>query len=110
MNHTGTIVAVDEESFSAEVLQARLPVLVEFGAPWCPPCRALAPVVESVAREFLGRLKVVSLDADESAALAEQFRVCSIPTSILIKGGEEVGRIQGAVPRAKLVQLVSPHL
>ena len=104
------MIPVDDANFRAEVLGAREAVLVKVSTPWCGPCRALAPVVEAIAREFEGRVKVVALDAERSPGIAEVYQVRAFPTVILVKDGQEVGRQVGAVPRARLVALFEDHL
>jgi thioredoxin 1 len=102
--------AVTSGNFTAEVLQSPLPVLVDFWAAWCGPCRAVAPTVEALAVEYAGKLKVVKLDVDESGDVAGQFGVQSIPTLILFKGGQPVERLIGAVPKPAIVSKIQPHL
>ena len=102
--------AVTSVNFAAEVLQSPLPVLVDFWAAWCGPCRAVAPTVEALANEYAGKLKVVKLDVDESGDVAGQFGVQSIPTLILFKGGQPVERLIGNVPKPAIVSKIQQHL
>jgi thioredoxin 1 len=102
--------AVTSENFTTEVLQSPLPVLVDFWAAWCGPCRAVAPTVEALASEYAGKLKVVKLDVDESGDVAGQFGVQSIPTLILFKGGQPVERLVGNVPKPAIVSKIQQHL
>jgi thioredoxin 1 len=102
--------AVNDQNFDAEVLQSGTPVLVDFWAPWCGPCRAVAPTVDAIATEFSGKLKVVKLNTDESGEVAMKYGVTSIPTLMVFKGGEMVERVLGNRPKADLVHLVSRHL
>lgn len=102
--------AVNDANFDAEVLKSSTPVLVDFWAPWCGPCRAVAPTVEALSNEFAGRLKVVKLNTDESGEVAMKYSVTSIPTLMVFKGGEMVERVLGNRPKADLVNLVSRHL
>lgn len=102
--------AVNDANFDAEVLKAGTPVLVDFWAPWCGPCRAVAPTVEAISNEFAGRLKVVKLNTDESGEVAMKYSVTSIPTIMVFKGGEMVERVLGNRPKADLVAIVSRHL
>jgi len=105
-----TALAVTSENFTAEVLQSPLPVLVDFWAAWCGPCRAVAPTLDALAVEFAGRLKVVKLDVDEAGDVAGQFGVQSIPTLMLFKGGQPVERLVGAYPKPAIVSKIQPHL
>lgn len=102
--------AVNDANFDAEVLKSSTPVLVDFWAPWCGPCRAVAPTVDAISQEFAGRLKVVKLNTDESGEVATRYSVTSIPTLMLFKGGEMVERVLGNRPKADLVAIVSRHL
>jgi len=103
-------VQVDQATFDAEVLQSPQPVLVDFYADWCGPCRAVAPVLEDVARELEGQLKVAKLDADANDELMQKYGVFSIPTLILFRDGKEVKRLVGALSKPKLLQEIEPHL
>ena len=102
--------AVNDANFDTEVLQSSTPVLVDFWAPWCGPCRAVAPTVDAISQQFEGRLKVVKLNTDEAGEVAVKYSVTSIPTLMLFKGGEMVERVMGNRPKADLVALVSRHL
>jgi len=101
-----SVIAVNDESFAAEVLQAEMPVLVEIGTAWCPPCRALEPLIEEAAKKYAGRLKVVALDAEVSPQTATQLKARGFPTMVLLRGGQEVTRHLGLVNRAKLSALL----
>ena len=103
-------VAVNEESFNKEVLESTIPVLVDFWAAWCGPCRAIAPIVEQIAGEHSGRLKVVKLDVDENGEVSIRYGVMNIPTLLLFKGGKVVERIVGAMPKPALMSRIQPHL
>ncbi len=102
--------AVNDANFDTEVLKSPTPVLVDFWAPWCGPCRAVAPTVDALSQEFAGRLKVVKLNTDESGEVAMKYAVTSIPTLMVFKGGEMVERVLGNRPKADLAALVSRHL
>lgn len=102
--------AVDQKSFANEVLQSGTPVLVDFWATWCHPCRMIAPLVAKLAESHKGKLKVVKLDTDENPDLAAQYEVTGIPCLILFKNGAPVDRIVGFVPEKMLVSMVEKHL
>ncbi len=95
-------VHVTEQSFDQEVLKAETPVLVDFWAEWCGPCRMVAPIVEDFAREYEGKLKVAKVDVDDNQNLAIKFNIMSIPTLGVFKGGQLVERIVGYMPKAEL--------
>ena len=102
----GDVQAVSDDTFQNEVLQASTPVLIDFWAPWCGPCRAIGPVVEELAGEYRGRLKVVKMNVDDNPRTPAQFGVRGIPNLILFKGGEVKEQIVGAVPKAHLVKAI----
>ena len=93
---------VTDNSFQAEVLEADTPVLVDFWAPWCGPCRAVAPMLEALAGERAGKLKIAKLNVDENPRSAARFQVQAIPTMIVFRGPLEVDQIRGALPKAAL--------
>ena len=103
------IVEAGPDTFDDEIT-ASVPVLVDFWAPWCGPCRAVSPLVEETGREHAGRLKVVKLNVDEAPAISGRFQVRGIPLLVMIRNGSEVGRLVGAVPRAQLTDFVHQHL
>ena len=104
------LLQVDQNNFQAEVLQAPGPVLVDFWAPWCGPCRMVAPVVDKIAQTYAGRLKVVKLNTDDSPSIAGRYEVTGIPALILFKAGEPVDRIVGYVPEKQLAAMVEKYL
>lgn len=101
---------VTDATFEKEVLQAATPVLVDFWAAWCGPCRMIAPVVKEIASEQAGTLKVGKLDVDQNPGTATRFGVQSIPTLIVFKDGQPVERIVGYMPKERLLDRVRPHL
>lgn len=96
---------ITSENFETEVLQSKEPVLVDFWAEWCAPCRMLSPVVDEVADEIEG-VKVCKVNVDDETALAAKFNVMSIPTLVVIKDGQEVNRSMGVIPKAAIMDLV----
>ncbi len=97
---------VTDANFDAEVLQSATPVLIDFWAPWCGPCRAIAPVVDELAKEYAGKLKVVKMNVDDNPQTPGRFGVRGIPNLIVFKGGKVHEQIVGAVPKARLTQAV----
>jgi len=97
-------VHITDATFEREVRQSKLPVLLDLWAPWCAPCRMIAPALESIAREMAGRLRVVKLNVDENPGTANQLGVQGIPTLVVFKDGKEIDRIVGAVPKQALVR------
>ena len=99
----GKVLEVTDSTFAQEVLQSTPPVLVDVWADWCGPCKAIAPIVEELAREYEGQLKVMKLDVDENPRTASEYRVQSIPTLLVFKDGKPAERIVGAVPKKVIV-------
>jgi thioredoxin 1 len=106
----GTVTEVTDNNFQAEVIESEVPVLVDFWAPWCGPCRRVSPVVEEIAKEQGGELKVVKLNIDENQNTAVQFNVMSIPTLMLFRNGEVAKTVIGAYPKRKLEAELEPAL
>jgi len=103
------IVNASEDTFAAETTSS-VPVLVDLWAPWCAPCRQVAPVLEEMARRHAGRLKVVKLNVDEAPQASAGLGVQSIPTLVLVRDGREADRVVGALPAAQLERWLAPHL
>jgi thioredoxin 1 len=106
----GSVAEVTDSNFQAEVIEAEVPVLVDFWAPWCGPCRMVAPVVAEIAEERGEQLKVVKLNIDENQDTAVQFNVLSIPTLMLFRNGEVAKTVVGAYPKRKLEAELEPAL
>jgi thioredoxin 1 len=104
------MIAVNDGNFEAEVLQSDLPVLVDFWAVWCVPCKMIAPTVDELAGEMKGRLKVCKMDVDESRATPAKYGVRGIPTLLLFKGGQVVEQLVGALPKDKISDAIKKHL
>lgn len=101
---------VSDSTFEREVLQSTEPVLVDFWAEWCHPCRMIAPILEQIAADEEGKLKIAKLDVDENPSTAQRFSVLSIPTLILFKDGQPVERLVGYMPKEQLLRRISPYL
>lgn len=101
------IAHVSDDNFDSEVLKSPLPVLIDFWAPWCGPCRAIAPIVDELAGEYVDKLKVVKMNVDDNPRTPGRYGVRGIPNLILFKNGEVQQQIVGAVPKAQLVKAIS---
>jgi thioredoxin len=104
------MISTDDQGFEAAVLRAPEPALVDFWAPWCPPCRVIAPILEDLAREYQGRLRVVKVNADDNPGVVSRYEVLGMPTLLFFAGGREVHRLVGAWPRARLVDAIEQVL
>ena len=99
-----------DQSFNTEVVQADIPVLIDFWAVWCGPCKTIAPIIEEIAIEYDGKVKVGKLDVDQNQKTAMQYGVRSIPTILIIKSGEVVSQIVGAVPKENIIKALDEIL
>ena len=105
-----SLIHLDEKNFKSEVLEETLPVLVDFWAQWCGPCRALAPIIDEIAKDLDGKIKVGKVNVDEAGELAAQYNIMSIPTLLLFTKGEVVNQIVGAMSKEQLLGKLKPNL
>lgn len=103
-------IKISKDNFQSEVLQATEPVLVDFWAEWCGPCKVLGPIISELAQEHNGKLKVAKVNVDEEPELAQQYGIMSIPTMKFFKGGEIVGEIVGAAPKPTIETEIAKHV
>ena len=101
---------VTDSTFKQEVLENETPVLVDFWAPWCGPCRMFAPVVDEISEQYDGQVKVVKVNTDENPSVASQYGIRSIPTLMIFKGGQRVDMVVGAVPKTTLANTLEKYL
>ena len=106
----GNVLEISDQTFDQEVINSATPVLIDFWAPWCGPCKAIAPVVEEVAGTYAGRLKVVKMNVDDNPQTPSRYGVRGIPNLILFKSGQVAEQIVGAVPKAHLVRAIDSAL
>ena len=100
-------IQITDANFEEEILKCQLPVLVDFWAPWCGPCRAMGPVIDELANEYAGQVKVTKMNVDENPATPSKFGIRAIPTLILFKGGEVVEQITGAVSKSSIKEMLT---
>ena len=110
MGNNPNVTQVSDASFDGDILKSEVPVLVDFWAPWCGPCRSVAPIVEDLANQYAGKLKVAKINVDESTDVATRYQITSIPTFILFKNGQVADRALGALPRSEFVKLSDRNL
>jgi thioredoxin 1 len=101
---------INDSNFKQEVLEESLPVLVDFWAVWCGPCLSLAPVIEQIAKEYKGKLKVCKLNVDDAPQIASSYDIMGIPTLVVFKNGKVVDKIVGALPKAELETTIKKHI
>lgn len=104
-----TVPSVTDDTFDADVVKSPRPTLVDFWAPWCGPCKAIAPMVEELAGQYTGKINVRKMNIDDHPKAAGRYGIRAIPTLLLFKGGQVVDQVVGAVPRAKLEDLLKKH-
>ncbi len=104
------IIHADDTNFKSEVLESKLPVLVDFYTSWCGPCKMLAPVLEELEAKYDGRLKVVKVNAEEAMDISEEYGIMSVPTLLMFTGGQPIDELGGALPLAKLEEFVGKYI
>ena len=104
------VLAVNDSNFDAEVVNSQVPVLVDFSATWCGPCRQIAPLVEQLASEYDGKVKVTAIDIDESPGIAQRYGIRGVPSLFMFKDGQVVAQQVGAVPKATIAALIEKAL
>jgi thioredoxin len=107
---SGNLFEFTDNNFDSEALKADKPVLVDFWAPWCAPCRMVGPIIEELATSYTGKVKIGKLNTDDNPNIASRYGIMSIPTILLFKNGEIVDRVVGAVPKKDFERMLSPHV
>jgi thioredoxin 1 len=110
MSDNANVHQVSDAGFDGDVLKSEQPVLVDFWAPWCGPCRSVGPILDDLANQYQGKLKVAKVNVDESSEVAMKYQVTSIPTFILFKNGQVADRVLGALPRSEFVKFIDRNL
>jgi thioredoxin 1 len=106
----GSVIAVQQDNFQVEVVEAKLPVLIDFWAPWCGYCTKLTPVFEELATEISATVKCVKVNVDENRALAQKYNVMSLPTMLLLKDGEQIEKLMGFMSKSAIIAKITPLL
>jgi len=106
----GTVIEVSDTTFEDEVKKSSIPVLVDFWAPWCGPCRSIAPIVEELAEEYQGKLKVVKVNTDDNIKTAQEYRISGIPSLLIFKNGEAVEQMVGVHKKSTLAGMIDKHM
>lgn len=106
----GNVLEISDGTFEAEVKKSEIPVLVDFWAPWCGPCRSIAPIVEELAEEYQGKLKVVKVNTDENIKTAQEYRISGIPSLLIFKNGEAVEQMVGVHKKSTLAGMIDKHM
>jgi thioredoxin 1 len=104
------VLDVTETNFDQEVKNSDVPVLVDFWAPWCGPCKALSPVIDELAQDYQGKVKIVKVNTDENVGLAQQYRISGIPCLLIFKNGQQVEQLTGNQRKSVLVEMLNKHL
>jgi thioredoxin 1 len=104
------VVAIDDKNFETEVLKSTIPVLMDFTAAWCGPCKMIAPIIEELSVQYAGKLKVCKIDIDQAPQTATRYAIMSIPTMAIVKNGQVVDQLVGAVPKQNIVNIIQKHV
>lgn len=107
---SNNVLTATDTNFQNEILNSSTPVLVDFWAEWCGPCKALGPTIDEIANEYVGKVKIAKMNVDENPAIPGQFRIRGIPTMLLFKGGQLVDQLVGAHPKAAIVEMIKKSI